>query len=100
MMMSELLQIRRIVSGGYNTTMKVVNTTPGIGNPMTEEERKDFMPNDENKLLARIELIDETGEPNVIPTGYYFDIQPNAKQYSIEKRNGLFVSETLEGAFI
>ena len=30
MMMSELLQIRRIVSGGYNTTMKVVNTTPGI----------------------------------------------------------------------
>jgi hypothetical protein len=79
--------------------MKVVNVNPGMANAMTEEERKDFMANDENKLLARIEFIDEKGEPNVIPTDYYFDVQPNAKQYSIEKRNGLFVSKELEGGF-
>ncbi|HXX98981.1 MAG TPA: hypothetical protein VEL11_17950 [Candidatus Bathyarchaeia archaeon] len=77
--------------------MKVINVNPGMANH--QEERKDFMANDENKLLARIEFIDEKGEPNVIPTGYYFDVQPNAKQYSIEKRNGLFVSKELEGAF-
>jgi hypothetical protein len=65
--------------------MKVVNANPGMANPMTEEERKDFMANVENKLLARIEFIYEKGEPNAISAGYYFDVQPNAKQYSIEK---------------
>ena len=80
--------------------MKVVNANPGMANPMTEEERKDFLANDKNKLLACIEFIDETGEPNIISAGCYFDVQPNAKQHSTEKRNGLFVSEDLEGVFI
>jgi hypothetical protein len=45
------LQIRRIVLGGYNTRMKVVNVNPGMANPMTEEERKDFMANDEKAVI-------------------------------------------------
>ena len=52
--------------------MKIVHAHPGIGDPMTEEEMKNFLANN-NNLLVRIGLIDEKGEPNVIPTGYYFD---------------------------
>jgi len=51
---------------------------PGMANPMTEEERKDFLAYDRNRLLARIEFINEKDEPNIIPTGYYFDGQPSA----------------------
>jgi hypothetical protein len=58
---------------------------------MTEEETKNFLANnDKNKLLAHIEFIDEKGEPNVIPTGYYFDDQPSAKHNATQKYNGLF----------
>jgi hypothetical protein len=53
--------------------MKVINAHPGISNPMTEQETKNFLADDNNKLLARIGFIDEKGEPNVIPTGYYFE---------------------------
>ena len=80
--------------------MKVLNANPGIANPTTEEERKDFMASDKNKLLVRIEFIDEKGEPNAISAGCYFDVKPNLKQRSREKRNGLFVSEELEGDLI
>ena len=78
-MISELLQIRRIVSGGYNTKMKVINANLGMANPMTEEQKKDFLTedfiaNDESKLLTRIEFINEKGESNVIPAGCYFDV--------------------------
>ena len=37
---------------------------PGMGNRMAEEERKDFLANDRNKLLAHIEFINEKAEPN------------------------------------
>jgi general stress protein 26 len=59
--------------------MKIVHAHPGIGEPMTEEEMKNFLANDNNNnnLLVRIGFIDEKGEPNVIPTGYYFDSVSN-----------------------
>ncbi len=47
--------------------MKIINAFPGMGDPMTEEETKNFMSNRDNSLLIRIGLIDEKGEPNVIP---------------------------------
>lgn len=78
--------------------MKVVNTNPGMGNPMTEEEMKNFLANNDKNNLP--EFIDEKREPNVIPTGYYFDDQTSAKHNATQKRNGLFVSEELEGVFI
>ena len=69
--------------------MKVVNANPGMANPMTEEETKNFLANnDKNELL---ECIDEKREPNLIPTRYYFDDQPSAKRNATQKRNGLFV---------
>jgi len=40
---------------------------------MTEEEAKNFMANNNNDLLIRIGIIDEKGEPNVVPLAYYFD---------------------------
>ena len=51
--------------------MKIVHAHPGIGEPMTEEETKNSLSNDNNNLLVCIGFIDEKGEPNVIPTGYY-----------------------------
>lgn len=44
---------------------------------MTEEETKNFMKNNDNNLLIRLGLIDEKGEPNVIPLAYYFDDKSN-----------------------
>ncbi|HYV52784.1 MAG TPA: hypothetical protein VE971_05765 [Candidatus Eisenbacteria bacterium] len=78
MMMSELLQIRRAVPWSCNTNHQIMYEKPGMGNRMAEEERKDFLANDRNRLLARIEFINEKDEPNIIPTGYYFDGQPSA----------------------
>jgi|SRR5215831_3648934 len=53
--------------------MKIINAFPGVGEPMTEEETKNFMANSDNSLLVRIGLIDEKGEPIVVPLAYYFD---------------------------
>jgi uncharacterized pyridoxamine 5'-phosphate oxidase family protein len=54
--------------------MKIINAYPGSPNEaMTEEETKNFMSNDDNSLLIHIGMIDEKGEPNVIPLAYYFD---------------------------
>lgn len=50
---------------------------------MTEEETKNFMKNNDNNLLIRLGLMDEKGEPNVIPLAYYFDDKSN-KIYSSE----------------
>jgi hypothetical protein len=48
--------------------MKIINAYPGSRNePMIEEETKNFMSNNDHSLLIRIGLIDEKGEPNVIP---------------------------------
>jgi general stress protein 26 len=57
--------------------MKIINAFPGMGDPMTEEEAKNFMANRDNSLLIRLGLIDEKGEPNVIPLAYYFDDTSN-----------------------
>ena len=57
--------------------MKIINAFPGMGDPMTEEEIKNFITNSNNDLLIRIGLIDEKGEPNVIPLAYYFDAASN-----------------------
>ena len=54
--------------------MKIINAYPGSPNePMTEDETKKFMANNDNNLLIHIGLMDEKGEPNVIPLAYYFD---------------------------
>jgi general stress protein 26 len=53
--------------------MKIINAFPGVGEPMNEEETKNFMANNDNTLLVRIGIIDEKGEANVIPLAYYFD---------------------------
>jgi len=54
--------------------MKIINAYPGSPNePMTGEETKNFISNTDNNLLIRIGLIDEKGEPNVIPLAYYID---------------------------
>jgi uncharacterized pyridoxamine 5'-phosphate oxidase family protein len=47
---------------------------PSGGSPqMTEEDVKNFLTNNNGRLLIHMGTIDEKGEPNVFPTGYYFD---------------------------
>lgn len=41
--------------------------------PMTEEDMKNFLTNNCGRLLMHIGILDEKREPNVFPTGYYFD---------------------------
>lgn len=53
--------------------MKIINTYPGMGEPMTEYEVKSFMTNNDNNLLIRLGIIDEKGEPNISPLEYYYD---------------------------
>jgi hypothetical protein len=47
--------------------MKIINAFPGVSEPMTEEEAKNCMAKNDNSLLIRIGLMDEKGEPIVIP---------------------------------
>lgn len=42
--------------------MKIINAHPGMSDPMTEDETKNFLTNIDNKLLIRVGLIDEKGE--------------------------------------
>jgi nitroimidazol reductase NimA-like FMN-containing flavoprotein (pyridoxamine 5'-phosphate oxidase superfamily) len=53
--------------------MKIINAHPGMSEPMTGDETKEFMANNNNRLLIRVGLIDEKGEPKVTPLAYYFD---------------------------
>jgi len=53
--------------------IKILNAYPGMGDPMTEEEVKNFLANKNNKLLVRLGIIDIKGEPNIVPLAYYFD---------------------------
>ena len=56
--------------------MKIINASPELGEPLTEEETRNFMANRNNNLLIHIGLIDD-GEPKVIPLVYYFDDTSN-----------------------
>jgi nitroimidazol reductase NimA-like FMN-containing flavoprotein (pyridoxamine 5'-phosphate oxidase superfamily) len=77
--------------------MKIINAFPGMGDPMTEDETKNFMADSNNNLLIRIGIIDEKGEPNVIPLAYYFDdmsnkiyittLKTSKKVYDLRKKN-------------
>lgn len=52
--------------------MKILDASePKFGNPMTEDEVKNFLVN--SKKLAPISTLDEKGEPDIHPTMYYFD---------------------------
>ena len=59
--------------------VRVIDAEPGISSPMTEEEAKDFMANINGnfRLLVYLGMVDDKGEPNVTPTGYYFDKNRN-----------------------
>jgi uncharacterized pyridoxamine 5'-phosphate oxidase family protein len=57
--------------------MKIINANPGLGEPLTEEETRNFMANNNNNLLIHLGFIDEEGEPKVIPVVYYFDDTSN-----------------------
>jgi hypothetical protein len=45
----------------------------GCSPQMTEEYVKNFLTNNNGRLLIHMGTVDEKGEPNVFPTGYYFD---------------------------
>jgi len=65
--------------------MKIINAYPGMGDPMTEAEAKNFMANSDNHLLIRLGIIDEKGEPNVTPLAYYFDDTTNKIYITTQK---------------
>jgi Pyridoxamine 5'-phosphate oxidase len=53
--------------------LKIISAHPGASEQMTREQVNEFLVNRNNDLLLRMGFIDEKGEPNVTPTGYYFD---------------------------
>ena len=67
--------------------VRVINAELGVSSPMTEEEARNFMTNDNsnNRLLVHLGMVDEKGEPSVIPTGYYFDKNANKIYITIGK---------------
>ena len=65
--------------------MKIINAYPGMGDPMTEAEARNFMANSDNHLLIRLGIIDEKGEPNVTPLAYYFDDTSNKIYITTQK---------------
>jgi general stress protein 26 len=67
--------------------VKVIDAEPGVGSPMTEEEAKNFMANANGNghLLIHIGTVDDKGEPNVNPTGYYFDKNSNKIYITTQK---------------
>lgn len=77
--------------------MKIINAFPEVGEPMTEEETKNFMANNDNNLLVRVGIINDKGEPNMIPLAYYFDttlnkiymntLKATKKVHSLRKNN-------------
>jgi general stress protein 26 len=79
--------------------MKIINAFPGVSEPMTEEEAKNCMAKNDNSLLIRIGLMDDKGEPIVIPLAYYFDdvsnkiyinrLKSTKKVNSLRKNNGI-----------
>jgi general stress protein 26 len=58
--------------------MKIMNASPGMGTPLTEDEIISFLTN--SKLNIHIATLDGKGEPNIHPTWYYFDAE-NRKFY-------------------
>lgn len=69
-------------------------------NPTEEEIKKFLANNDKNKSLARLEFVDEKGEPNAIPTGYYFDGEPNTIHKHKNAKMQRPVYEELESVYI
>jgi nitroimidazol reductase NimA-like FMN-containing flavoprotein (pyridoxamine 5'-phosphate oxidase superfamily) len=77
--------------------MKIINAHPGMSQPMTEDEAKKFMSNADNKLLIRIGITDEKGEPKVTPLAFYFDdtndkiyvttLKSSKKVHNLRKKN-------------
>ena len=65
--------------------MKIINAYPEMGEPMSEEEVRNFMGNNDNSLLIRLGIIDEKGEPNVTPLAYYFDGASNSIYFTTRK---------------
>jgi PPOX class probable F420-dependent enzyme len=49
--------------------MRITNAMPGIG-PMTEAEVDGFL---QSKLNVQLATVDETGDPNIQPTWFYYD---------------------------
>jgi general stress protein 26 len=54
--------------------VRIINANPGMGAALAEEESKDFMT---AHTIIHIGTVDDKGEPNVVPTGYYFDKESN-----------------------
>jgi predicted pyridoxine 5'-phosphate oxidase superfamily flavin-nucleotide-binding protein len=54
---------------------------------MTEEDVKNFLTNSNSRLLIHMGTVDEKGEPNVFPTGYYFDRDSDKIYIATPKRS-------------
>jgi general stress protein 26 len=66
--------------------MKIISAHSALSEPMTEDETRNFMANNSNKLLMHIATIDDKGEPNVTVTAFYFDL-PSEKIYVTTLKN-------------
>jgi nitroimidazol reductase NimA-like FMN-containing flavoprotein (pyridoxamine 5'-phosphate oxidase superfamily) len=54
--------------------VRIINADPEMGTSMTEDEVKDYMT---KRTILHIGIVDNKGESNVAPVGYYFDSDSN-----------------------
>lgn len=63
--------------------VRIINADPQMGTSMTEDEAKDYMT---KHTILHIGIVDNKGESNVAPVGYYFD-NSSSKIYITTHKN-------------
>jgi uncharacterized pyridoxamine 5'-phosphate oxidase family protein len=60
---------------GTISLLHILNANPGFSTPLTQQEVIDFLTN--SKLSLHLATLDETGDPNIHPTWFYFESSTN-----------------------
>jgi general stress protein 26 len=78
--------------------LKILEASPGFGRPLNEQETKDFLT--AGKLNVHLGTVDESGDANIHPAWYYYDLPTNKiyiktskqarKTYNLRKKENVY----------
>ena len=63
--------------------MKILNASPGVGGPLSEQETKEFLTT--KNLNVHLGTVDDKGDANIHPAWYYYDA-PKEKIYVVTSK--------------